>query len=209
MNPILAFFIKGCIVIPVMFVIWLISYFGFLQGEFWLSGAISLAGGVLTYWITAIFLNHHFLKKHGLTRKEYRYIRENLREAKGKVIRLHKSLLSIRHIPSIKQRIELIKVSKKIYSLTKKEPKRFFQAEEFYFSHLDSAVELAEKYVFLSRQPKKTPELDQSLHEALWTLEKLNKTVEEDLYKVISTDIEKLDFEIDVAKHTLKKHEQS
>jgi 5-bromo-4-chloroindolyl phosphate hydrolysis protein len=33
--------------------------------------------------------------------------------------------------------------------------------------------------------------------------------VEEDLYRVISDDIEKLDFEIDVAKHSLKKHEQS
>ena len=74
---------------------------------------------------------------------------------------------------------------------------------------MDSAVELAEKYVFLSRQPKKTPELDQSLHEALWTLEELNKTVEKDLYTVIADDIEKLDFEIDVAKHSLKKHEQS
>jgi 5-bromo-4-chloroindolyl phosphate hydrolysis protein len=191
-----------------MVIIWLSSLFGFHQ-SFWLSSGISVIGGVLCYWITSIYLNHRFLKKHGLKRKEYRYIKENLDEARGKVFRLHKSLLSIRHIPSITQRMELIKVSKKIYSLTRKEPKRFFQAEGFYFSHLDSAVELAEKYVFLSRQPKKTPELDQSLHEALWTLEELNKTVEKDLYKIISEDIEKLDFEIDVAKHSLKQHEPS
>lgn len=207
MNPFLAFFIKASITIPIMAVIWLVSLFGFNQG--WLSIGISVAGGLLSYWITSFYLNHRFLKKQGLTRREYRYIKGNLDEARGKVTRLHRSLLSIRHLPSVKQRVELIKVSRKIYSLTKKEPKRFYQAEEFYFSHLDSAVELAEKYVFLSKQPKKTPELDQSLHEALWTLEKLNKTVEEDLYKVISNDIEKLDFEIDVAKYTLKKHEQS
>lgn len=208
MNPILSFIIKAFVALPIMALIWLISLFGFHQ-SFLLSSGISIIGGGLSWWITAVSLNHRFLKKHGLTRKEYRYIKENLDEAKGKVIRLHKSLLAIRHIPSIKQRIDLIKVSKKIYSLTRKEPKRFFQAEEFYFSHLDSAVELAEKYVFLSRQPKKTPELDQSLHEALWTLEELNKTVEKDLYTVISDDIEKLDFEIDVAKHSLKKHEPS
>lgn len=208
MNPILAFIVKTFVAIPIIGMIWLISYFGFQQ-SFLLSSGVSVIGGGLIYWITSVYLNHSFLKKHGLTRKEYRYIKENLHEAKGKVIRLHKSLLTIRHIPSIKQRIELIKVSKKIYSLTKKEPKRFFKAEQFYFSHLDSAVELAEKYVFLSRQPKKTPELDQSLHEALWTLEELNKTVEKDLYTVIADDIEKLDYEIDVAKHSFKKHEQS
>lgn len=207
MNPFLAFLIKISIAVPIMAVIGLVSFFGFHQG--WLSIGISVVGGILSYWFTSLSLNHRFLKKQGLTRREYRYIKGNLDEARGKVFRLHKSLISIRHVPSIKQRVELIKVSKKIYSLTKKEPKRFFKAEEFYFSHLDSAVELAEKYVFLSKQPKKTPELDQSLHEALWTLEKLNKTVEEDLYKVISNDIEKLDFEIDVAKHSLKKHEQS
>lgn len=209
MNPILAFFMKIFITIPIMAIIWLICYFGFTPGLFWLSSGISVIGGMLSYWIASGFLKHSYLKKHGLTRKEYRYIKGNLEEAKGKVYRLHRSLLSIRHVPSIKQRIELIKVSKKIYTLTKKEPKRFFKAEEFYFSHLDSAVELAEKYVFLSKQPKKTPELDQNLHEALWTLERLNKTVEDDLYKVISDDIEKLDFEIDVAKHSLRKHEQS
>ena len=207
MNPILAFFKKASVTIPVMAIIGLVSLWKFDQ--VWLSIGTPVVGGLLSYWFTSIYLQHRFLKKQGLTRREYRYIKRNLDEAKGKMIRLQKSLLHIRHLPSIKQRVELTKVSKKIYSLTKKEPKRFFQAEEFYFSHLDSAVELAEKYVFLSKQPKKTPELDQSLHEALWTLEKLNKTVEEDLYKVISNDIEKLDFEIDVAKHTLKKHEQS
>jgi 5-bromo-4-chloroindolyl phosphate hydrolysis protein len=190
-----------------MAVIWIVCLWR--TDNEWLIFGIPVVGGLISYWTTSFYLNHRFLKKQGLTGREYRYIKGNLDEARGKVIRLHKSLLSIRHIPSIKQRVELIKVSKKIYSLTKKEPKRFFQAEEFYFSHLDSAVELAEKYVFLSKQPKKTAELDQSLHEALWTLEKLNKTVEEDLYKVISNDIEKLDFEIDVAKHSLKKHEQS
>jgi 5-bromo-4-chloroindolyl phosphate hydrolysis protein len=206
MNRILSFFIKIFVTIAIMTVVGVISVFAFHLTSFLL---VVLLGGLLSYWITSIYVKYQFLKKHGLKSKEYRYIKKNLEEAKGKVTRLQKSLIAIRHIPSLKQRIELIKVSKKIYTLTKKEPKRFYQAESFYFSHLDSAVELAEKYVFLSKQPKKSPELDQSLHEALWTLERLNKTIEEDLYKVISDDIEKLDFEIDVAKHALKKHEQS
>ena len=65
-------------------------------------------------------------------------------------------------------------------------------------------MELSEKYVFLSAQPKKTYELDQSLYETRKTLEQLSSLVEEDLYQVISDDIDHLNFEIDVAKHSIK-----
>lgn len=204
MNPFVAFFVKTFVVFPIMIIIWLISIH--YQSP-WISTGLSIVGGLISYWIATAVLTHRYLKRQGLSRKEYRYIKVNLVDARKKVFRLHRALLSIRHIPSLKERIELIKVSKKIYSLTKKEPKRFYLAEQFYYSHLDSALEIAEKYVFLSRQPKKTRELDQSLTDALWTLEEVKKSVEDDLYKVISDDIEKLDFEIDVAKHSLKNHE--
>jgi 5-bromo-4-chloroindolyl phosphate hydrolysis protein len=89
--------------------------------------------------------------------------------------------------------------------MTMKEPKRFYQAEEFYFSHLDSIVELTEKYSFLSSQPKQNSEMGQSLIETRRTLNELTKVLEEDLYHVISDDLDTLNFEIDVAKHTIKK----
>lgn len=203
MNQFLVFVLRMLLSIPTTFVVWLLSFFAFDQ-TFLLSGAISFGAGILTYLISGLVLKKRFLKKHQLTRKEYQYIKKNLDEAKGKINRLHKSLLSIRHIPSLKQRVEFTRTTRKIYSLTKKEPKRFYKAEQFYFSHLDSAVELAEKYVFLSAQPKKTYELDQSLYETRKTLEQLSSLVEEDLYQVISDDIDHLNFEIDVAKHSIK-----
>ena len=196
--------LRAMVAIPATVPVWFISFFGFNQ-SFLMSSAIALGSGALVYWLLTLFTKKRFLKKHGLTRKEYQYIKKNLAEAKPKIYRLHKALLSIRHLPSLKERIEFAKISRKIYMLAKKEPKRFYQAEPFFFSHLDSAVELAEKYVFLTAQPKKTPELEQSLNEAFFTLENLNQLVEQDLYQVLSNDIDKLDFEIDVAKHSLKK----
>lgn len=204
MKLLVAFLIRMFIAIPTAIAVWLISFFAFNQ-PFLIATAISIAGSAFVFWIIPIYMNYRFFKKNGLTRKEYRYIKKNLQEAKRKISRLHKALLSIRHLQSLKQRIEFIRIVRKIYSLTKKEPKRFYQAEPFYFSHLDSAVELSEKYVFLASQPKKTRELDQSLREALLTLEELQQLVEKDLYQVINDDIERLDFEIDVAKHSLKK----
>ncbi|WP_338030810.1 5-bromo-4-chloroindolyl phosphate hydrolysis family protein [Cytobacillus citreus] len=208
MNQFLAYLLRMLIAVPTSSFVWLLSFLVFDQ-TFLLSGAIGLGGGALAYWLTKSIQKHRFLKTHQLTRKEYQYIKKNIDDAKRKIARLHKALFSIRHIPSLKQRVELIRTSKKIYRLTRNEPKRFYKAEPFYFSHLDSAVELSEKYVFLSVQSKKTREIDQSLYETRYTLEQLTALVEEDLYKVISDDIDQLNFEIDVAKHTIKTNKDS
>ncbi len=203
MNQFLAFLIRIFITIPTSVMIWLISYFAFDQ-TFWISGAIGLGGGIFAFWLVGMFIKSSYLKKHRLSRKEYQYIKRNLDEAKHKISRLHKAVMSIRHFPSLKERMEFVRVTRKIYRLTKNEPKRFYQAEQFYFSHLDSVLELSEKYVFLSAQPKKTYELDQSLTETRRTLSELITLVEEDLYHVIEDDIDHLNFEIDVAKHSIK-----
>ncbi|MFS0862658.1 5-bromo-4-chloroindolyl phosphate hydrolysis family protein [Fredinandcohnia sp. 179-A 10B2 NHS] len=203
MNPFLAFIIKSFIAIPVSFTIGLVSLFTFDQTLLLSSGYAILGGGV-TYWFSSAYMKHIFLKKHRLTRKEYAYIKKNLQEAEKKITRLNKALLTIRHIPSIKQRVDLHRVTKKIYKLSKSEPRRFYLAERFYFSHLDSAVELSEKYALLSSQPKRSSELEHSLHETRRVLEELTETIEKDLYRMLSNDIDELHFEIDVAKNATK-----
>ncbi|MEH7076616.1 5-bromo-4-chloroindolyl phosphate hydrolysis family protein [Neobacillus drentensis] len=208
MNPILSFLIRSFVAVPITLLTWLISFFPFDQ-TFWVSTGIAITGGILTHFILAIVMNARFLNKQQISRKEYRYIRKNLIEAKQKINRLNKNLFNVRDISSVKQRIDLLRITKKIHKMTTKEPKRFYQAEQFYFSHLDSIVELTEKYSFLSSQPKKNTEMGQSLIETRHTLNELTKVLEEDLYKVISDDIDHLNFEIDVAKHTLNKQKDA
>ncbi|MEC1158358.1 5-bromo-4-chloroindolyl phosphate hydrolysis protein [Cytobacillus horneckiae] len=208
MNPFFMFFIRTLIAVPLSVTVWLLNYFAF-DMNFWMSGLNGTLAGVLAYWITGAVMRHRFIKSHGLKRKEYLYIKKNLDEAKGKLNRLQRSLMSIRHLPSTRQRRDFIKVAKRIYKLTKKEPRRFYQAEQFYYSHLDSAVELAEKYVFLSSQPRKTKELEISLNETRKTLHELTVNVEKDLHDVLANDIDQLHFEMDVAKHSIKKIKDS
>lgn len=202
MNPFLSFLVRSAVTIPSAIMIWIISFFS-LNNTFWVSSGISLVGGALIFGIATLYTGSQFLKKNGLTRKEYRYIKKNLDEAKQKISRLHKSLFSIRHLPSLKERVELLRVIRKIYNLTKREPKRFYQAERFYFSHLDSVLELTEKYAFLSTQPKRNRELEWSLAETRATLSEMSKLVEKDLYHVLENDIDNLNFEIDVAKYSI------
>jgi 5-bromo-4-chloroindolyl phosphate hydrolysis protein len=203
MNPFISFLVRTSVAIPTAGIVWLLSFFAYDQ-TLLLSGVFSITGGTLAYLFISIYAKSRFLKKNKLTRKEYRYIMKNLEEAKRKISRLQKTLFSIKHIQSLRQRIDLLRVSKKIYRLTKREPKRFYKAERFYFSHLDSVVELTEKYAFLSAQPKKNRELDQSLYETRLTLNQLAENVEKDLYHVLSDDIDHLNFEIDVARHSIK-----
>ncbi|MEW9108315.1 MAG: 5-bromo-4-chloroindolyl phosphate hydrolysis family protein [Cytobacillus gottheilii] len=208
MNSFLAFILRSLIAAPTAVSVWLVAFFAFDQ-TFPLSGVIGVSAGIITFWLSGAVMKSRFLKRHDLSRKEYAYIEKNLDEAKGKLARLHKALMSIRHMPSLKERVQFIRVTRKIYRLTKKEPKRFYLAERFYFSHLDSAVELAEKYVFLSSQPKMTMELEHSLRDTRKTLQELTAFVEKDLYDVIAEDIDQLHFEIDVAKHSIKTLQES
>jgi len=204
MNPFLALLVRSFVAVPITVITWLICFFNVYYHEFWASTGVAITAGIITHFILALLMKTQFLHKHKLTRKEFRYIKKNLVEAKQKMKRLNKSVFQIRDVSSVKQRIDILRITKKIYKMTRNEPKRFYQAEEFFFSHLDSIVELTEKYSFLAAQPKKSMEMNQSLLETRQTLNEMTRILEEDLYQVVSNDVEHLNFEIDVAKHTIK-----
>ncbi|WP_085991151.1 5-bromo-4-chloroindolyl phosphate hydrolysis family protein [Oceanobacillus senegalensis] len=187
-----------------MMAIWLISFLGF-ELTFVLSGIVSLLGGVALFFITWEMIQVGFIRKNGLTRKEYRYIESNLKEAKGKISRLQRALMSVRSIDQAKQNFEIIRTVRRIYTNTKKEPSRFYKAEGFFYERLDSLVELADKYAFLSSQPGKTSEVKTSLQDTRRTIQGLGESVKKDLYIMLDEDIDTLHFELDVAKNSINR----
>ncbi len=184
--------------------VWAISFLAF-EAAFIPSILYGAAGGIAVFFVLKWVHARQFLRENGLTRRDYKYIKKNLKEAKLKINRLHKAFIRGRSLSNMKQNYDIIRVINRIYFITKKEPKRFFQAERFYYSHLDSIVELSEKYAFLNTQPSKTPELMESLQETKGTIHQLADTLEKDLYIVLEDDIDHLQFELDVAKQELKK----
>ncbi|MCY7894959.1 5-bromo-4-chloroindolyl phosphate hydrolysis family protein [Bacillus vallismortis] len=182
----------------------ILCFFGLNQPLF-LSFVYGLASGLVVYTTGVWNSRRLFLKKHGLTGREYAYIKKNLEEARHKIIRLRKALFQAKSIQMFKQNAEMLRLVRRIYILAKKEPKRFYQAERFFYQTLDSVVELTEKYAFLSSHPKKSKELSTSLSEARITLAELTKRLEEDLTQLMGDDIDELQFELDAAKHSLKK----
>lgn len=204
MNFFIALLIVMFVSIPATISTWLISFLVFDLSVL-LASALSLAAGVGTFALINGTLRIKKLKKYNITRKEYLYIKKNLKEAKPKLSRLRKAFFQVRDITAFKQQLDTLRVANRIYSITKREPKRFFQAEPFYYSHLDSIVELAEKYAFLSNQPKKNSELLLSLNDTKDAIRDLSYVIEKDLNDVLANDIDKLNFELDVVKKiTLK-----
>jgi 5-bromo-4-chloroindolyl phosphate hydrolysis protein len=204
MRQFFEFILRSAAGVSTTILVWLISFFSFDQTVL-VSLLIGFLGGTGVYLLLGWILNKQYLKENGITRREYKYIRNNLKEAKEKINRLQKAILRMRNFSDMKQNYEVIKLVNKIYSTTKKEPKRFFKAEQFYFSNLDSIVEITEKYAFLHSQPAKTPELKISLKETRLTLDKLTDSLENDLYRVLEDDIDDLQFELDVAKKTMER----
>lgn len=204
MRHFFEFILRSAAGVSTTILVWLISFFAFDQTVL-ASLLIGFLGGTGVYLLLGWILNKQYLKENGITRREYKYIRTNLKEAKEKINRLQKAVLRIRNFPDMKQNYEVIKLVNKIYSTTKKEPKRFFKAEKFYFTNLDSIVEITEKYALLHSQPAKTPELKISLKETRLTIDKLTDSLENDLYRVLEDDIDDLQFELNVAKKTMER----
>lgn len=185
--------------------VWLISFFAFDQ-TFIFSLLVGFLSGCAMYLFLKWLNSSRFLRENELSRREYQYIKKNLKEAKLKINRLQKALFRVSSLTSMKQNVETIRVVNKIYVITKKEPKRFFQAERFYFTNLDSIVELTEKYAFLHAQPAKTAELTHSLNETRIMMNKLNDSLQKDLYTILEEDIDHLQFELDFAKKQIDKN---
>lgn len=186
---------------------WLISFFAFEQ-TIWLASLYAILGGGAVYISMKQITNFRHRQQNGLSRREHKFIEKNLKEAKEKITRLNRALRSVRSFAQAKQNFEIMLTVRKIYANTKKEPKRFYKAERFYYEHLDSLVALTEKYAYLSEQPAKTKEINQSLRDTRHTLAIMNETVKKDLHIMLDDDLDVLDFELDVAKQSIDKRKQ-
>ncbi|GLY11143.1 5-bromo-4-chloroindolyl phosphate hydrolysis family protein [Bacillus badius] len=202
-NPML-FILRAMIAIPAA-VIGSLLFMNQLGLSPFPAAGLAVIAGAGIYFGLGKYADARLYKKYGLTRKEYNFILENMKEAKQKLGRLKSVFVRVRSLSSLKQLIELNRLVRRIFSVVKKEPKRFYEAESFFYSHLDSVVELAEKYAWLNSQKLKDSSVRQALLETKETLNDLTRTLEKDLHKVLAKDIEHLTFELDVAKQSLSR----
>ncbi len=202
MNTFLQFFLRSVISFSIgtsSFIVYLLL----LDLGFPLTLISGISTGLLIFIIVKSIQKRWWLNKNGLSSQEFRYINRNLREAKEKVKRLQRQQLKVRSLGAFKQILDINRLSRRIYQLVKKEPKRFFSAESFFYYHLDSVVEITEKYTFLASQPGKNKEAFLSLQQTRTTLDDLTDSLEKDLHKVLADDMDTLQFELNFANQHL------
>ncbi|RIJ64994.1 hypothetical protein CW357_09395 [Rummeliibacillus sp. TYF005] len=177
--------------------------------NFWISSLLAIVSYLLSNIIIKNIQYLRYLKRNGLNRSEYKHIQEQLAEAYSLLKNLNRNYTKVRSISMFKQLLEMNRLAKRIYHIVKKSPKKFYQAEQFFYAHLHSASELTEKYVLLSTQPIKNKEIHLALQETRETLEDLNNVMQKDLQSVLATDIEELKMELDFAQLSTAQNQTS
>jgi len=204
MKLIRDFFTRQFIMVPVS----LGSWFYFLLGT-------SLNFFAATGLLVAIYLGGSFtikqiqitssLKKLGTTRSEYKYINNQMDIAKVKLRRLNSYYGKVRSIQAFRQLHEINILSRRILKIVQENPNKFYDVENFFYAHLDSAVELTSNYANLVNQPLKDKEIQIALQNTRETLNDVNSQLEDDLRNALSSDMEKLKMELDFVEVTMKK----
>lgn len=204
MKQIQNFFTRHIIAAPISFGSWLYLLLG-------TSMTLVPATGLLI----AIYLGSTFtikqlqitstLKKAGLTRSEYNYIQNQMTSAQKKLKRLNGYYGKVRSVQAFRQLHEINTLSRRILGIVRTDPNKFYHVEKFFYAHLDSAVELTSKYSILVNQPLKDKEIQIALQNTRETLTDVNNQLEQDLRNVLSSDMDRLQMELDFVDATMKK----
>ncbi|WKA53267.1 5-bromo-4-chloroindolyl phosphate hydrolysis family protein [Planococcus shixiaomingii] len=205
MKPFEKFIMRHGISLPIMTAVFPVLYLGAEIGII-ASGAVAAGSYIASSSTIKQFQFSSDSKRFHMTRSEYKHIRIQLKEAKAKIKQLQGHYYRVRSISYYKQIREMVRISQKIVTHVQQNPRQFYLAEPFFYSHLDSALELTEKYTLLVGQPIKDKELKIALQDTRDTLGSMIGVMETDLKKVLSTDVEQLRMELEYAQMTLEKH---
>lgn len=162
----------------------------------------------LSNFIMKHIQHHQVCKHHGLSRQEYKHIAEQLKKAEQQILEFNKYFLRVRSVHQFKLILEMHRLSRNIIKIVKKEPKKFYNVEPFFYAHLETATQLTKQYTMLTQQPLKDREIQLALSETRTTLTDLHDTIEYDLKRALADDIEQLKIEIEFAKHSNKQQQE-
>ncbi|SOC37411.1 5-bromo-4-chloroindolyl phosphate hydrolysis family protein [Ureibacillus acetophenoni] len=159
---------------------------------------------ILTYYVSSkaikLIQKSKKSKEIGLTRSEYSHIEEQLKLARGHILSLTQQYIKVRSISSFKILNEMTKLARRILNIVQTNPTKFYNVQDFFYSHLPSAVELTSKYTLLTQQQLKDMEIQLALEDTRKTLKDLHETMEGDLKAALESDLEHLKMEIDYAR---------
>ena len=207
MKQIQNFFTRHIIAAPISFGSWLYLLLGTSMTLVPATGLLIVIYLGSTFTIKQLQITST-LKKIGLNRSEYNYIQSQMTGAQQKLKRLNGYYGKVRSVQAFRQLHEINTLSRRILSIVRTNPNKFYHVEDFFYAHLDSAVELTSKYSILVNQPLKDKEIQIALQNTRETLTDVNSQLEQDLRNVLASDMDRLQMELDFVDVTMSKKKQ-
>lgn len=157
------------------------------------------AGGFFAAYLPtqSVSLNRQ-LKEYGLNKSEYKYIQNQIKEAKEKLNRLRQSYYNIRTLKDAKLIFDINRIVKSIINTVEDDPKIFYNVQQFFHSNLDSAVNTIEQYLFLYKMPGKSKDEKIKLHETRLSLLELKRTLQANLSHMNRSTYQSLEVEKEI-----------
>ena len=184
---------------PIAIISCIVSIF-VLDISFLLDALIGLSMFFVSYLPTQRLTSRKYLIDIGLSRRDYRFVRQQLSISHNKIRSIIKSFINIRSIQDFRQINDIYRIAKSIHFSVKQRPRMFFKVESFFYSHIDNALNLVESYTHLARMPKKSKAEKQKLQQTRITLDEIKRTLIADLKRLNEEDYERLDTEIELNK---------
>lgn len=105
--------------------------------------------------------------------------------------------------PKVSAKIyQIIEVIKKIFDNFKKDPKDIRSARQFLSYYLDTSIKIVRKYIDLSSQNVRSPEITATLTRAENMLDSIEKAFEKQQARLLRDDVMDLDVEIETLERT-------
>ena len=123
-------FIASVIAVPAGLVVWLLSS-NVLDIHMFLDVVAGIGGFGVSYLPAQRISHNKHLEKLKLTNSEYKYIKEQLAQAKEHTNRLRSSYMNIRSLKDAKMVFDINRIVKTIISSVEDDPRQFYSVQQF------------------------------------------------------------------------------
>ncbi|AGT31760.1 MFS transporter [Geobacillus genomosp. 3] len=168
----------------------------------------TVLSGMGAMWVTsAVMKRRHRRLPADAPAEERAYVQSQLREARALWKRLRRARYRLRSVTMWQTVSRLSAIVDRIIRAVEQQPHQLRLAQPFFLNEWPAAVEMVEKYVYLSQQPVQNEEMAAALQKTEQLLGELTAAAERQLLEVLSTDVWSLQTEAKVLEQSL--HEPS
>jgi len=165
----------------------------------------SLLSGMGAMWgVSAVMKRRQRRLVADVSAEEQAYVRSQLREARALWKRVRRARFRLRSVAMWQTVSRLSAVVDRIIRAVEQKPHQLRLVQPFFLNEWPTAVEMVEKYVYLSQQPVQNADMAEALRRTERLLGELTQAAERQLLEVLSSDVWSLQTEAKVLEQSLQ-----